>query len=142
MKEQVIKKETEKTESVYVSADGLEFAEWSACSDYEERLFMVLKERIRRMAINATSSDKVFGGEGFEDHDAFVIVPKDSEQVETIRTLLSIYACNPERDCEKVQVGRPMVLLFNAEDSYAWVVDPDEMIRTATNGLFKVEKAE
>lgn len=128
--------------SVYVSADGLEFNERSKCWDYEEHLFMVLKERISRMAIKVSSSDNVFDGEGFEDHDAFVINPKSDEQVETIRTLLSINACSPDKYCEKVQIGRPIVLLFNDESSSAWVVDLDEMIRTATNGLFKVAPAE
>lgn len=142
MKEQVIKKETEKSESVYVSADGLEFTEKGECQNYEENLFRVLKERVRRMAIKDTDAPNVFDGEGCDEHDAFVIIPKDSEQVETIRTLVSIYAYSPDKLCENVHVGRPIVLLFNYDNSYAWVTDLDEMIRTATNGLFKVAPVE
>lgn len=141
-KEIKTKKETEEVKNVYMSADGLSFENDAECKEYEGHLYSVLKERLRKIAVNDTNMCDVFAGDGSEDNEAFVLFLKSKEEVETVRQFLRIRSYGTDKQCDRVQVGKALVLGIGYDDDYVWITDLDDMIQKATKGLFKVVKAE
>ena len=130
----------------YRAVDGTEFSNEQECLAYEASAFGVLRGRLTKMALIKSNSCDIFDGEGCEDHTAFVVAPKDEAQVQVVQQLLymKVYG-NDEAKTEvadKVQVGKPIVIIFDYEDEYCWVADLDLIISNATAGKFKVVAAE
>lgn len=129
---------------VYVAADGTEFNDKNECAKYEASAVCVLKGRLAKMALYRGSEDDVFGT-GSDETDAFVVVPKDEEEVKTCQQVAYMLSwCDECRNmhAERVKIGTPIVVVFSWDDEDAWIVDLSEIVRHATGGKFRLVPVE
>lgn len=129
---------------VYIAEDGTEFDDKNECTKYEASAVGVLKGRLAKMALYSGSEEGVFGT-GSDETDAFVVVPKDEEEVKTCQQVAHMLAWNDEwkkRHAEKVEIGKPVVVVFSYDDDAAWIVDLPEIVRHATDGKFRLVPVE
>lgn len=139
--------ETKKTEIVekryvttYVATDGTEFDDQAQCAEYEKSALGVLKGRLHNIAINEGSECDIFGGCGSDETKAYVVAPKDDEQVKTIQQIMH-HCCYGEwkqKNADRIVIGKVFVVVFGYEGTDAWLIDFTEMVSLATTGKFSL----
>lgn len=141
MEKKQIEVKTFKT--VYVAADGKQFNESEVCVKYEDSLACVLRSQLKEMSL-AVGNEYSILGTGDEEHDLYVVVPKDTADILKIKQLL--YAMGNKTRAEELkdtEIGKVLLIIFNCDDDYAWWMSLDQMVSRITDGKYEaVKKAE
>jgi hypothetical protein len=146
--EETVEKYTAERETkthVFVAYDGTRFDEEDECIEYEDAQRVVLRVRARQMAIKVTNGCELYNGEGFENNEAIVLVPKVKGDVELLRSLVMAYGTAPEPAKNMVPdgcIGEPMTVIFDSEYENCWIDSMKDIIAKGTNGQFTVVPAE
>lgn len=138
-KNEIIKKEYV---NVYVAVDGTEFNDPNECEAYEKSALGVLKGRMHKIALFEGSECDVFGGCGCDENHAFVVAPKNEDEVKTIQQVayMKSYGDWKQKHAEKVEVGKVLAVVMGYEDEGAWIIDINAIVRDMTGGKYEVVK--
>jgi len=124
---------------VYVAFDGAKFDDKEQCIAFEQSAYGMLKFRLVQMAVMQTDECTLFKGAGSDENQAFVVIPKNEDEVKTLQQLVYMKAYGDEykeKYAKMCAVGKPLVVAIAWGDDGLWIVDLDELVRDATGGLF------
>jgi hypothetical protein len=137
--------EVKSVKYVYEAVDGTQFDSEDECRTYDNSAYGVLKGRLANIAILKTTECDLYNGAGSDENKAYVVIPKDEEEVKTIQQLAYLKAYGEEwkkKYSDMVAVGKVLAVTIAYEDDGLWITDLGEMVSSATAGKFKVVAAE
>lgn len=138
MKERKVELMSYKT--VYVAADGTEFDDRDECAKYDKSAVGVLKGRVKEMAIKDTNEDEIFSCGNCENR-ALVCVPKNQEDIDTIKQLIFATGGNKSYANKVDGCINKVVLVFFCYD-YIYIDTLNDVVFRTTDGKYKLEKSE
>lgn len=128
----------------YEAADGTIFGDADECRMYEESAFGVLRGRLAKIATTFASECDIFNGAGSDENDAFVVIPKNEDEVKTIQQIVYMKSYGDKAAvAEKVAIGKVLLVTFSYDNDGVWITDLGKLIDSATKGKYEVvEKKE
>ena len=129
---------------IYVATDGTEFYSEDECRAYEQSAKGVLKTRLKKFALSVSTECDLFNGSGSDENTTYVVVPKSEAEVQVIHQLIHLMSYgDKERQTERVEVGKLVIVMIGYQDDGLWVTDFNEIVSKATEGAYEiVEKKE
>lgn len=139
------KREVIDVKEVYVAVDGTEFDAPEECKKYEKSAVGVLKGRLHQMALFEGTECDLFDGAGSDENNAYVVAPKNEEDVKTCQQVAHMLAWSDDwkkKHAEKVAVGKVLAVVIEYGDNAAWIIDLGDVISNATSGKYGIAPVE
>ena len=138
MKEINVKVDVESVVTKYEAIDGTVFESRDTCEKYERSVLCAVKMRLRDMSLKVGNEYSIFGF-GDDETEVLVVVPKSSEDIDKIRTVLC--ACDDEESAESLTdkcIGKVVCIRIGYDEEWADFRTLEDIVAGATGGKYKL----
>jgi len=126
----------------YEACDGTQFDDKEECIKYEKTMIGIIRGRLKEMCISEGSEeDFLFCGSC--DNDAWVCVPKNEGDVNTLKQAILAYGGSQQQVDAMIKddyINTPVVVITGYDSCGCWITSYKKLTELATDGKFTVTK--